>query len=585
MRRYNPSRLLCWFCAGGAVCAVAAADFSDTFEGRQVLAGDAAEVSGSNVNAQSEPGEPLHDNRPGGHPVWISWIATTNGVVTLSTAGSSFDTLLAVYTSAAGTNATLASLQPVAANDDSGRGLLTSQVQFGAQPGRRYDIAVDGFAGATGNVQLQLVFNPASAALPVVLRHEEDEALLPGDPLILTVDLEETDAAQLQWYYNDQPIPGATAPTLIITDLPTAQVGFYRLELTANGTSFSTTPIEIQFNSLGLSTVMARDKLADALVSGITAPTGGSGRSDDGGGDKTRKPRSVLTGTGGGLTRGYNGTQIFNTTYATSDPNEPHPCGQVGGASYWFAYQAPVSGMFHLDTAGSKFRTIIAVYTYTPPLLGYQSLIPVACNQAGTNGITVVEFPATAGTPYVVDIDGVKGARGLAYLNYWLAPSNLPPQDPPLITRGPLPQVVAVGNTIALDVAASGTPPFFYQWSKDGVTLPGQTNAALTLWIPSPVLSGAYAVSLSNALGAAVSAPAAVQIIARPLAELDPAAGALIVAFPGTRGYQFAIDSAPAVGSNTWTLTTTALTDGDGVVWLTNKLGPGPLQLFRLRRL
>jgi len=64
--------------------------------------------------------------------------------VTLSTFGSSFDTLLGVYTGNA-----VNSLMQVAANDDFG-GSSYSQVTFTATQNVSYKIAVDGFNGGAG---------------------------------------------------------------------------------------------------------------------------------------------------------------------------------------------------------------------------------------------------------------------------------------------------------------------------------------------------------------------------------------------------------------------------------------------------
>ena len=72
--------------------------------------------------------------------------------MTVSTEGSDFDTLLAVYTGTAVNNLNL-----VASNDDVNiLNDLTSQVTFSAQAGQTYYIAVDGYGGATGNIELSL---------------------------------------------------------------------------------------------------------------------------------------------------------------------------------------------------------------------------------------------------------------------------------------------------------------------------------------------------------------------------------------------------------------------------------------------
>ncbi len=97
IRVVKPCNLLVVCLLSLAGSRVLAQDFSDDFADSQLLSGSTATVTGSNTNATLEPGEPQIAGKVGGHSVWISWIAPTNGLVTLSTAGSSFDTLLGAY--------------------------------------------------------------------------------------------------------------------------------------------------------------------------------------------------------------------------------------------------------------------------------------------------------------------------------------------------------------------------------------------------------------------------------------------------------------------------------------------------------
>ena len=82
--------------------------------------------------------------------MWLTWVAPANGIVTFRTTGSSFDTLLAVYT-----GNTLGTLQAVASDDDSG-GFFTSAVSFNAAADTPYQIAVDGLGGARGQHRVEL---------------------------------------------------------------------------------------------------------------------------------------------------------------------------------------------------------------------------------------------------------------------------------------------------------------------------------------------------------------------------------------------------------------------------------------------
>src|SRR5262249_48583588 len=70
----------------------------NNFASGTVISGTSLSLSGSNVGATKEVGEPNHAGNTGGKSVWWTWTATASGRVYLDTTGSNFDTLLAVYT-------------------------------------------------------------------------------------------------------------------------------------------------------------------------------------------------------------------------------------------------------------------------------------------------------------------------------------------------------------------------------------------------------------------------------------------------------------------------------------------------------
>src|SRR5207302_46457 len=118
------------------------------FVSAQVIPGASGTTSGSNVGATKESGEPNHAGNSGGASIWYRWTPSAGGSVTVDTIGSSFDTLLAVYTGSA-----VNALTSVASNDDCCSG-HQSKVTFTATPGTIYQIAVDGYGSATGSVNL-----------------------------------------------------------------------------------------------------------------------------------------------------------------------------------------------------------------------------------------------------------------------------------------------------------------------------------------------------------------------------------------------------------------------------------------------
>lgn len=128
---------------------------NDLFAGSVALAGNSFSISATNTRATLENGEPMHVADRGGHSIWYTWTADNKGIAILDTIGSDFDTLMAVYT-----GNTLSTLYQLASNNDfPGLGSL-SRLAFTCLPGTVYHIAVDGVNGATGNVVLNMTFNP-----------------------------------------------------------------------------------------------------------------------------------------------------------------------------------------------------------------------------------------------------------------------------------------------------------------------------------------------------------------------------------------------------------------------------------------
>lgn len=172
---------------------------NDAFADRTDVA-DLGTYTGSNMTATKEPGEPDHAGNPGGKSVWWSWTAPTNGPVVITTAGSSFDTLLAVYTGSA-----VNALTWVASNNQDPLGGVTSRLTLAAVAGTTYHLAVDGANGEIGTITLNLGSIPPSVASVVPA---------PGTVSLLgaiTVTF-------------SKPVTGVTAGALLVNGLPASQV-------------------------------------------------------------------------------------------------------------------------------------------------------------------------------------------------------------------------------------------------------------------------------------------------------------------------------------------------------------------------
>jgi hypothetical protein len=156
------------------------------FVSSQAISGSSGSTTGSNVDATKEPGEPQHAGNPGGASVWYSWTAPASGDTTITTEGSSFDTLLGVYT-----GSSVGSLTEVTSNDDANFPLdSTSSVTFNASAGTTYRIAVDGYDGPqSGLHEGSVALNwsemtgprPSNGELPLALQRTRHVGLLERD--------------------------------------------------------------------------------------------------------------------------------------------------------------------------------------------------------------------------------------------------------------------------------------------------------------------------------------------------------------------------------------------------------------------
>ena len=92
----------------------------------------------------------------------------------------------------------------------------------------------------------------------------------------------------------------------------------------------------------------------------------------------------------------------------------------------------------------------------------------------------------------------------------------------PVITGLSASQSVPLGGAVTLSVTATGAAPLSYFWRKDGVNIPGATNADLSLAGVGAADAGVYQVVVSNPGGSTVSSNIVLSVIGAPAITGQP---------------------------------------------------------------
>jgi hypothetical protein len=203
--------------------------FNDAFANCLVITGKTGSVSGSTRGATRQTGEPNHAGVSGGSgSIWYCWTAPTNGPFTFDTSGSSFDTLLGIYTGAA-----VNALALIASDNNSGSN-NASRVTFNAVSNTLYRIAIDGVAGATGVVKLAW----SGPLPPSVITPPASTNAVAGSTVIFSVLAGGASPLAYQWrregtnLVNNEYISGAQSASITLNKIFPGDAGVYTVVIT-----------------------------------------------------------------------------------------------------------------------------------------------------------------------------------------------------------------------------------------------------------------------------------------------------------------------------------------------------------------
>jgi hypothetical protein len=350
-----------------------------------------------------------------GHGVWFTVTPANNERVNLTTAGSSFPTLMAVYTGTCGalTNAV----------DYYGNSLCSgnsyysgdSSVSFSSVSNITYHILVGGYNSSPGG---SLVITATLTNPPA------NDTCAGAIPLTngVTNVMDTTYATEIGdaisgcgagighgvWFtlagFTGQQVTIGTCGSSYATDLLV-----YTNTCGSLGTPFTCSsgnnPFNCAGNLAGVSFIAPTNTTYYILASGVGTGAG------------TLKivanlppPTNDMCSGAIAMTNGV--TYSTNTTYAASIGDPVPSCVPSFGRGVWYSYTPAVSGPMGVTTCGSSFQTALAVYTGT-----CGSPTEVACSQnsgaycaSGYNAD--LNFYGMAGTNYYILAGGVNGQAG-----------------------------------------------------------------------------------------------------------------------------------------------------------------------------
>ncbi len=343
--------------------------------------------------------------------VWFTFTPASSGTITISTCGSDFDTVLAVYTRTCGSLTAFAG----SCNDDNGPACSTGQasVRFNGLAGTTYRILAGGFGGGFGNLNIVATFTPTNDTCAGAIAMTSGTtyqlntagATSGTDPILAC----QNSAGNGVWFTFVPSISGTVTVSTCGSDFDTA-LQIY------TGSCGSLTSVSGGCNDQGgpscpgSSASVAFLGTTGTVYRILASGSGGASGNLNIVATECQPPASDLCGGGVAMVAGT--TYTVKTTCATSASDPASNCGTIS-KGVWFTFTPGTNGIVTFNTCGSDFDTALAVYTGN-----CGSLTPVigACNDDNgpscTSSNASVSFSASAGITYRVLAGGFNGANG-----------------------------------------------------------------------------------------------------------------------------------------------------------------------------
>lgn len=345
-----------------------------------------------------------------GKGLWYKVTPSVSGTVTLTTCGSDFDTVLAVYSGVCG------SFTGTLCNDDSSCG---SAISFTATANNTYYIYAGGYGGASGTLQIS-----ASWTVDAPSNDFCSGAISIGNGVTKTVNTATAtttaDGAPVCGYNVGKGVWYKITPNVTgIATINTCGSSFDTVLAAYGGTcgAFIDTLCNDDDSSCGSGNSSA-SKVSFYCTAGVTYYLFAGGYNGASGDLQINASWYVIErpandACSGAIALASGQTITLNTSTATSDGDPTPACRTSFGKGVWYTFSPAVNGTVNISTCLSDFDTALQVYTGN-----CGSLVPLSFGCNDDNGASCsttrasVSFEGTAGTTYRILVGGYGGSSG-----------------------------------------------------------------------------------------------------------------------------------------------------------------------------
>ncbi len=468
----------------------------------------------------------------------------------------------------------------------------TTPATTSADDGSTFAVTVTNSAGSMTSNPATLSVNPDPVA-PSITSQPANQSVTAGQSATFTVAASGTAPLSYQWQKNGAAIGGATA-TSYTTPATTANDNGSNFQVVVSNlvSSITSGAATLTVNAAPVPPGITAQPVGATVTAGQTATfsVAASGSA----------PLSYQWEKNGGAISGATGASYTTPATSTSDNGS--------------AFQVVISNTAGTITSSAAILTVNAA-TVAPTFTSQPASTTVTAGQTATfavaasgtqpftyqwqkngaaiSGATASSYttPATTtadnGSKFTVVVSNSAGSStsAAAVLTVNAAPVA------PSITAQPASVTVTAGQTATFTVAASGTAPLSYQWSKNGAAIGGATSTSYTTPATATTDSGSiFAVVVTNSTGSATSsgatltvnpAPVAPSITTQP-ASVTVTAGqtatfSVVASGTAPLSYQWQKNGATISGatSSSYTTPATATTDSGSkfLVVVTNSTG------------